>query len=188
MKQTYPHRELLIIADGADVRDLVPTGQMSIRILHIQEGLEIGGKRNYGCEYSVGDIIAVWDDDDQSAPTRLADQVARLQSTGKAVTGYSAIRFSSGNAFYRFQYFGSMQNALGTSLCFRRDWWQRQNFPEINVGEDNVFVSRARAAGELVVVDGTDMICAAIHRGNTSPKSPEGREWSPIDRPEWMEA
>src|SRR3954465_8432998 len=83
--QTYERRELLIVADGDDVRDLVaglpalPPGTLGCTGAR----LGIGAKRNWGCQRATGELIAHWDDDDYSAPTRLADQVARLLESGK---------------------------------------------------------------------------------------------------------
>src|SRR5438876_599999 len=45
--QSYQPRELLIIADGEDVRDLIPQ-QEDIRLIEIEEGRNIGDKRNFG--------------------------------------------------------------------------------------------------------------------------------------------
>src|SRR4051812_3839673 len=52
-----------------------------------------GAKRNIGIAQSLGDIIVHLDDDDWSAPTRVASQVERLLASGKAVTGYRTMPF-----------------------------------------------------------------------------------------------
>jgi hypothetical protein len=67
--------------------------------------------------------------------------------------------------------------ALGTSLCYRRDWWERNRFPSLQVGEDNHFVAAARDAGQLVAADAGELMYARIHPGNTSPKSATGDQW-----------
>src|SRR5690348_4458021 len=76
--QTYEHRELLIVADGDDVSDLVPQEDSRIRLVCSGSRLTIGAKRNYGCAHACGEIIAHWDDDDYSAQQRLTEQVALL--------------------------------------------------------------------------------------------------------------
>jgi hypothetical protein len=113
-------------------------------------------------------VIAHWDDDDWSAPGRLADQLERLRGTGKAVTGYSVIKFTDGQRWWLYP--GLPEYAVGTSLCYRRDWWLGHRFPCLQVGEDNQFVFEARTARQIAVVDGTDMMYATVHAGNTSPR------------------
>lgn len=176
--QTYANRELLILADGEDVRDLVPADD-SIRLLHLEGRAEIGLKRNLGCERARGEIIAVWDDDDYSAPGRLVDQVERLHNSRRAVTGYRRMRFTDGAKWW--QYSGVPDFVLGTSLCFRRDYWQAHPFPAKQVGEDYDFVRGAVAAGELAVAEAAgDLMYATIHPGNTSPRALTGAQWSAL--------
>lgn len=176
--QTYTSRELLIVADGEDVRDLLP-GDNRIRLIHIEEGRLIGDKRNFGCELAAGQIIAHWDDDDYSAPGRLADQVTRLVESGKAVTGYHTMVFRdpSGSGY---SYNGTPNFAMGTSLCYRRDWWEGHRFPALQVGEDNGFVQEAWTAQQLISVPAGDLMHATIHGGNTSPRQLTGSCWTKV--------
>lgn len=178
--QSYPRakRELLIVADGEDVRDLLPSDDDSIRliVLDLPYGYSIGAKRNYGCSRARGEIVAHWDDDDYSAPFRLVDQAWRLQESGKSVTGYSAMRFTDGQAWW--QYSGSV---LGTSLCYRKTWWDTHPFAAVQVGEDNAFAAQARALGELVAPAGDpELMYATVHGNNTSPRSLSGSSWTRI--------
>lgn len=173
MAQTYPDRELLIVADGADVRDLVPADDR-VRLIHVAGAPEIGEKRNFGCEQAAGNIIAHWDDDDFSAPGRLADQMQRLGDSGKAVTGYHSMRFTDGAQWW--EYTGVRNYSLGTSLVYRHDWWKRHRFPALQIGEDNHFVSEAWNAGELSTAHAGDLMYATIHAGNTSPRM-MGENW-----------
>jgi glycosyltransferase involved in cell wall biosynthesis len=135
--------------------------------LHIDGGL-IGQKRNFGSERADGEVIAVWDDDDYSAPGRLADQIGRLQESGNGVTGYHSMRFTDGQQWW--QYRGEENYALGTSLCYRRDWWKNHPFKSVQVGEDNGFVADAVAHGQLISVDARELMYATVHNANTSPR------------------
>jgi glycosyltransferase involved in cell wall biosynthesis len=173
--QTYANRELLIVADGEDVQDLVPANDASIRLVHLAAMAQIGDKRNLGCELARGSVIAHWDDDDYSAPERLADQVERLHATWKAVTGYHSMRFTDGQRAWRYQ--GSLHYAIGTSLCYRRAWWQVHPFPSQQVGEDNAFVQRAASQQQLATAEAGELMHATIHPGNTSPRPLSGPNW-----------
>jgi hypothetical protein len=175
--QTYAPRELLILSDGDDVRALVPDDD-SIRHIHLADNLPVGEKRNFGCLRAAGSLVAHWDDDDHSEPGRLADQVARLEASGKSVAGYHSIRFTDGRAWW--QYTGNESFAVGTSLCYRLTWWRAQPFEPVQVGQDETFSMRAHECGELISYSGNDFMHATIHPGNTSPRSLTGSRWKAL--------
>lgn len=175
--QTYPNRELLIVASGEDVRRLIPSDE-SIRYLHLAGKPEIGAARNIGCQHARGAIIAHWDDDDYCAPARLRDQADRLRASGKQVTGYKSMRFTDGRKWWLYD--GKADYALGTSLMYHRAWWQANPFEPMQVGEDNEFVFRARVRGQLVTADANDLLYATIHHDNTSPRQLRGKAWREI--------
>lgn len=162
------------MADGDDVRDLIPNDP-TIRLIAIEEGCWVGEKRNFGCSQARGEIIAHWDDDDFSAPARLADQVHRMQETGAAVNGYNAMRFTDGKTWWIYE--GTGHWALGTSLCFRKDWWQEHPFPAMHVGEDGAFVEEARKHKVIHAVPAGELMHATIHSHNTSPRQLSGSRW-----------
>ena len=173
--QTWPEKELLIV-DDADLPSF-PEPPAGIGYVRVPRRLTIGAKRNLACSRAQGDVVIHFDDDDWSAPQRMTDQVERLIATGAPITGYHSMLFED-TAGRRWKYCGNPHYALGTSLCYEREFWQRQPFPDRDTGEDNAVVMRARA--ELVAVDAGELMVARIHSGNTSPKRPESgaSEWS----------
>lgn len=176
-QQTYPNRELLILADGESVKDLVPDDER-IRLIGLSGNPQIGAKRNMACAMANGELIAHWDDDDWSAPERLADQVKRLMGSGLAVTGYCAMRFTDGAKWWIYS--GEEHWATGTSLVYRKDWWTSHPFQSLHVGEDNRFVGDAADAGQLVTSDAGELMWATIHPGNTSPRDCNGIRWKEL--------
>lgn len=158
---------MLILADGADVRDLVPADER-IRYLYLDGATGIGEKRNFGCSQAGGEIVAHWDDDDWSESGRLEDQVQRLVSSGMAVTGYHSMRFTDGQRWWKYE--GTPDYIIGTSLCYWKSWWEAHRFPALQVGEDNAFRTEAFEARKLIAVDAGDRMYATNHPGNTSPR------------------
>jgi glycosyltransferase involved in cell wall biosynthesis len=180
-RQTYLNRELLIVADSmADVRGV--SHRCGLEILH--PGV-VGAKRNVGCMTARGEFIAVWDDDDYSAPERLAYQVEKLQQTGKAVHGWYSMKFSDGPHWW--QYRGNASFVLGTSLCFRRDWWQKNPFQEIQCGQDENFAMRAFGEKALVAELDMGLMYATIHDGNTSPRRIRSTAWAQLPGFQWSD-
>lgn len=175
--QTHEERELLIAADGEDVVDLIPIDPR-IRLITAAWFPNIGAKRNWACAQAKGEFIAHWDDDDYSAPGRLAGQISKLQASGKAVTGYQTMKFTDGQRWWLYK--GNAAIALGTSLCYRRDWWEGHRFPSQQVAEDSNFVAVAANAQQLVTEGDLDLMYATVHDGNTSPRIMNGTCWSEL--------
>ena len=100
-RQTYPHKELIVV-DGPET---------------------VGAKRNIGCKASQGVYVALFDDDDYSSPKRLEVQVAALMATGRGVTAFRQMPFvQNGEWFYHP---GIDKEGVDTSLFFRRSFWER---------------------------------------------------------------
>lgn len=178
LSQTYEPKEMLILNDGVDVADLIPNDDR-IR-LHACEKMTIGLKRNRACQLARGEVICHFDDDDYFAPTRIEDQVQRLLESGKSVTGYHSVVFEGlfEGQQGRYRYNG-IENctAVGTSLCYRKDWWAAHPFPDKMIGEDGDFAMAAAQAKQLISVDGAELIIASSHPGNTSRRHVQGHQW-----------
>lgn len=170
VSQGYTHKELLIVADGEDVRDLIPDDPR-VRLHVCADQLTVGVKRNIGCQLASGEVIAIWDDDDFSSPDRLEDQVRRLQNTGKSVTGYRTMKFTDGAKWWIYE--GTPGFALATSMCFLKSWWTTHPFGNQQIGQDERFGSDALAASQMDSTEREDMMYATIHPGNTSPRNLE---------------
>lgn len=175
--QTYPHLELLISCDDAGVLDEIRNDDL-VRLILSGPHDSIGRKRNQLCREARGDVIAHWDDDDYSAPERIERQVDALCKSGLSVHGYRSMRFTDGKQWWL--YTGMRGYAIGTSLMYHRDWWRSHPFLELQVGEDNEFVTSARSAGQLAVDDAGELMWASIHPGNTSPRALGGNNWKRI--------
>lgn len=179
-EQTYEPRELVILDDGeGSIEDLVPT-DLRIRYFYSTIRRPIGAKRNLLAEISRGEIICHWDDDDWSAPGRIADQVKRLLNSGAPLTGYHSILFYEVANRHLFRYEGPCaQYAVGTSLCYLKSWWQTHQFNEqAERCEDNDLVYPN--LGLIASDDGTQYIVAQIHPGNTCPKDTKSYREVPV--------
>jgi O-antigen biosynthesis protein len=135
----------------------------------------IGAKRNAGCAAARGEIIVHLDDDDWSAPGRLTDQVKRLQESGKAVTGYRILKYTDGESWWKCEL--PVSRVYGTTLCYRRDWWQQHPFQPFNDAVDNAFCHVAALANQLIGADANDLMYATNHAGNSSPRVPPPASW-----------
>lgn len=189
-RQSYENSKLLIVADGEDISDVVPDDPRISLVSFSEETRPrtIGAKRNVGCAMVDTDLIVNWDDDEESLSTRLTDQVERMVDSGCSVSGYNRIIFRDGPEWWVYE--GYPGFAAGTSLIFRRDWWEKHPFPDMHIGEDSAFAEHAFKNGTLVTSDAGFHMYANIWAGNTSKKSTIGPTWkklTPQDVPaEWL--
>ncbi|HKP71555.1 MAG TPA: glycosyltransferase, partial [Pyrinomonadaceae bacterium] len=181
LRQDYPHKELLIVDDGADsVADLIPPDER-VRYFRLTDKMTVGAKRNFACERARGEIVAHWDDDDWHAPHRLSYQVEALRREGAELCGISTLLFYDvrGERGWKYVYPAKQKRWLsGSSLCYTRGFWEGNRFREINVGEDARFVWQKPSARMCVLADSTFHV-GMIHKSNVSPKQTTGSFWQP---------
>lgn len=174
-RQDYTEKELLILDDTDNAS--FPFGWPEpIGVCHyrLQDRASIGAKRNALCELARGDIIVHWDSDDFSRFDRISHQVRLMEESGKAVIGYHSLLFYGPQPGRVTKYIGDRFYALGSSLCYRKSFWQENRFRDDSIGEDNHFVFGALNAYQLHAVDGESYLVARIHDGNTSKKDSSG--------------
>jgi glycosyltransferase involved in cell wall biosynthesis len=180
LAQDYPERELLVLDDGEDsVADLVPRDDPRVRYRRLERRLPLGAKRNLLCQEARGGIIAHWDDDDWYAPWRLSYQMQALAEQSADVCGLDRMLFLDPRHREAWEYVypkGQQPWVYGATLCYRRAFWQRNPFPEINVGEDTRFVWSAGGARILALPDNRFFV-GTIHDANTSPKQVRDARW-----------
>jgi hypothetical protein len=171
-QQDHPDRELIVIDDGQDgIGDLVRSDP-TIRYVRLDRRLSVGAKRNLGCELAKGDFIAHWDDDDWMSRHRLSYQLRSLQQGQVDVCGVDRPLFSTVRLDRAWQYVypgGSRRWLSGASLLYRKEAWRNTPFPDVDVGEDALFLWSMTSQRLLTLPDNTFHI-AFIHAGNVSPK------------------
>lgn len=172
LSQDWPSKELIVVDDGKEeIAPILHRRQLSYTLIRSEQKLTIGEKRNQACAVSRGEIIAHFDDDDWSSPHRITDQVERLLSSKKSVTGYNEMLFFDEDTLECFRYISTSSDyAIGTSLCYLRSLWAQHPFTSGKEYEDNVFNRIANGLGEVISVPGEQKMVARIHKRNTAPK------------------
>lgn len=180
--QTYRNRELVIVddADAPSFPREVPLGE-GISYHRLPTRLTVGAKRNVACSRSRGEIICHWDDDDWSAPERIADQVTRLLETGAQVTGYRDMLFHDQQTGREWRYLGhNQQYCVGSSLLYLRTFWQAHVFENRNVAEDTNFWMAAMKSKAVAACEANGMMRGTIHPGNTSPRQIKSKQYQEV--------
>lgn len=167
LAQDWPEKELVVVDDGKEsVMDLffeVP----QLKYVH-KQNMILGAKRNLCCEMAEGDVIVHFDDDDWSAPTRITDQVNRLVEKDAELSGYHSIYFYDQQHHRVYAYMGTPNYSCGTAMCYTREFWEKNRFPDVRFAEDNALVEIAQNEKKIVSASGLEMIVARAHGDNTS--------------------
>jgi glycosyltransferase involved in cell wall biosynthesis len=182
LRQDYPNLELLVVDDGTDaVVDCVPESAR-IRYLRLNQKMTIGAKRNFAVEKARGEFIVHWDDDDWYPSSRVSTQIAALSERGSDICGSSQVSFYNATTDQAWEYRYAARGAAwvaGATLAYRRSFWQRNKFPNIQVGEDSRFVWSS-ASKRICDLRQPTLCIATVHAGNTSRKETGGVYWHRI--------
>lgn len=191
LEQTWSNKELVVVIDGDmpsmrefefrhEFMDMWPGTQFVSE--WIKPGISLGAKRNRCCELANGEFIFHWDDDDWSAPGRIASQMALLRSEGPAkVTGMRSMLFADYTDGGVWRYTGASNANLGTSLAYRRSWWERHPFQDIAKAEDSRFINEAVRRGTYAGTMDFGLMVARSHKANTDKRYYVGSEWTRAD-------
>lgn len=189
LSQDYPNLELVIVADGDDIQDLLPTEcGRKIRLYHLPHQEKVGEKRNLACSVAEGEYIAHFDDDDWSSSIRISHQMSKLLANSETpVHGFTEMPFfdSTGAAWL---YTGTPTEACGTSLVYSKAWWEKHKFRSIDLGEDKYFVlesaARKALASEPSLTEDGYLMYATTHPNNTGRRTLNPPHWSHINDPD----
>jgi hypothetical protein len=152
----------------------------------------IGDARNAALEQMARqsqppDIVLHWDDDDWSAPRRVADQVGML--TALDCVGYNEMLFCARMFFDRpeaWRYLAPFAHyMLGTSMCYWLETWRRHPFAQGNAGcDDLAWVNNAAIRKHSMSgIDplGNPLMVATVHPANTCTSIVQGAtEWERV--------
>jgi glycosyltransferase involved in cell wall biosynthesis len=163
--QTYEPREMVIVHDATDAptRDLVENlGDPRIRPIAYEPRPSLGALRNLSVAEARGSWVAVWDDDDWYAPTRLARQWDSATELGKPA-----------NVLLRLVVF---DEATGMAYVTRKRGWENSllvrkdvlpPYADVARAEDTAVLHPLAEAGLVAALDEPDLYIYNLHGTNT---------------------
>lgn len=137
--QTYPLRELIIVADAPEAFVGLPKNATIVRA---KRGVSLGAVRAQSVTAATGDVIAVWDDDDGHMPERLARQVEALDGADASMLRRVNLECICGHTVY------SAQRAWEPTLVARRS--TLPPYQDLAHGEDTALIDDLRARGAVI--------------------------------------
>jgi glycosyltransferase involved in cell wall biosynthesis len=198
LRQDYPHRELIIVDDGAEpVADLIASDE-AIRYIHLTGKHSIGAKRNIACDIAGGALIACWDDDDWYAAHRISRQVAPLLAGEADVSGLDRSLLLSLPSRQFWAPTPQLHRRMfaegvvgGTIVFWKRLWEHGGRFPDSSLAEDAAFLQTLmRSGARLARVSNDDAFIYVRHGQNSWQFTPgqflDGRGWRRVEPPAFL--
>ena len=181
LAQAYPEEKLewVIVDDGNDqIKDLV-SDLPNVKYILSDEKMTIGAKRNLAVENATHDVFCMLDDDDvypnNSILTRVAFLMAKPEKQAIFCTTIPCFDIHEKKSFMNVppNILAMSERVSEATLCFTREFWNSQKFPDQQIAEGNAFI---RGREEMCRdVSPQDVIVSLIHKKNTSSrKAPEG--------------
>ena len=182
LSQDYPNKELLIVDDGTDPVANCVSEDERVRYIRLDNKLTVGAKRNFACEQARGKYIFHWDDDDWYPVWRVSSQVRAMRERGANLCGSSLVYYFEAETGKSWEYRYEPQEAAwvaGNTLAYKKSFWERNKFRDIQVGEDSHFVWSC--SNESICDLKEPSLCVAtVHFKNTSHKDTRGSYWHEI--------
>jgi len=163
-RQTHPNRELVIVCDAAAPElcaYLTTLADPSIRFI-TTDPAPLGELRNRAVAASAGSFVCQWDDDDLSAPSRIATQLKTLEE-------------GDFGAVFLHRWLIWWPARLRLALSGRRTWEgsilaRREAlpaYPALPRSEDTAMVEQLAKDHPIGLLDRPDLYCYVIHGNNT---------------------
>ena len=176
-RQTWPHRELVIVSGSPVPEDIAST--LGVRVIAVAPGTSVPAKRNVALDAAAGSILAWFDDDDWQHPQRLERLVCALtEDIGFA--GWGSAWFVDLHR-RRCERYPSAQQVLFNGAGFRASLARDVRFNEaVRRGSDSQWLRALRArSARWTLLDGDDGFFWLCHDANLS--NPARRRRFPDD-------
>lgn len=182
-RQTYPHRELVILMDEAEAEAIralegfvLSLGRPDIRLIPPQGPATLGALRNRSVAASQGDVLCQWDDDDFHHPERVARQVAAMTLSGREACFLQDVfqLVADERALFWTNWRHAPVPAHPGTLTCRRSAMPPypEDGPRARRDEDREVLERLQAAGQVEILSGMpELFIYRMHGTNISPQS-----------------
>ena len=166
LHQTYAPCELIVVHHAED--DDTPKyfdaiDNPRIKVFRAPANAKLGALRNLTVDKASGSYLATWDDDDWSAPRRVADQMRALENSAMVACVLSRVTVIDSTTD---QVFISKRRHWEPTMLVRKDALPRYEH-YLSFGEDRRVVERLRKFNAVAHIERPDLYYYVYHGGNT---------------------
>jgi len=155
-RQRYPKKELIIVVNHDKIK-LGPYHQLAnqykhIKVYRLPERMTLGKCLNFAVKQTKYSYIAKFDDDDYYAPFYLADSLQAFNQSNADIVGKRAhFLYLQGSKMLILRFHTDENRFVsilpGATLVFKRKVFQKVQFPDQSMGEDDQFCIDSKAKG-----------------------------------------
>ena len=174
--QTYPNLELVVVDHGSDGTDEIVrcVGDERIRYERIPDpSMLTGDVKNRAIANSIGEYVAVWDDDDWHHPSRVTIQLRQIQKLGLDACFLRRVILAwPARSLYLYAPFRLCEGSLLSRRAIL------PSFGALQRGEDTVQLNGLIKAGRRIGgLDMPDLYVNLIHARNTWDEDHHARKF-----------
>jgi glycosyltransferase involved in cell wall biosynthesis len=168
--QTHPNCELVVLDNGQHPMEHLlaelPPERVVYRHVDKTPDTHIGALRNQSLEMARGAFVAPqWDDDDWSHPTRIARQLAVLQSGYDACTLPGTLMHVDSPELFEHPFIGLLPRGVPPTLLHRRD--DAIRYPNLRRTSDTTYVEQWERRRYAILPRGSEgLYVRYFHGGN----------------------
>jgi spore maturation protein CgeB len=155
-EQNHETKELILMIEAADeefesIKEKVNL-RPDVKLKRVFSDEILGAIFNKGVDFSSGNYISKWDDDDLYGPSYLSDSIIPFKYSSASIVGKMEIfmyheKTDSLYQKYPGQRHKYLQFIHGPTIIAKREVFEKVRFPEKSVGEDSGFLKNALNAG-----------------------------------------
>jgi len=141
-RQTYPHRELVVVDDGttdlAPILSSLPADEVTHITLPPNTNRVLGDLRNIALQEASGRYLTQWDDDDWYHAQRLERQAAVLDEGADACALQGTLMHLDLPKYFSHPYIGLLDDGVPGSIMHRSD--DDVRYPDLSRAEDTAYL------------------------------------------------
>jgi glycosyltransferase involved in cell wall biosynthesis len=141
-RQTYPHRELVVVDDGeTDLTPVLePLTDQEVTYVRLDPDANhvLGALRNVALDKACGKYLTQWDDDDWYHAERLEQQVDVLNDGADACALSGTLMHLDNPEYFKHPYIGFLEDGVPGSIMHRRD--EAVRYPRMSRAEDTEYL------------------------------------------------
>ncbi len=175
-RQRHAKKELIIVINSDEIPlslyQRLANKHRNVQVYRLSEKYSLGACLNYAVKKTKYNYIAKFDDDDYYAPYYLTDSMRAIKRTNADIIGKRAHYMYLRGAKTLILRFPNAENKYvsilpGATLVVKRNVFSNVRFPNLSIGEDDVFCLRSKKKGYKVYSAEKDNF-VAIRRKNSS--------------------
>lgn len=169
-RQTYPHRELVVVDDGrTDLSPILrplPDEEVTYISLDASTDRVLGTLRNVALDEASGTYLTQWDDDDWYHEERLARQAAVLDDGADACALQGTLMHLDLPTYFSHPYIGLLEDGVPGSIMHRCD--DSIRYPDMHRAEDTAYLDHwLDQEYRLLPVSASHLFIRCFHGNNT---------------------